>query len=90
MGKPFTITDLAAPPLPRIGYSRTEAAEIIGIGVDLFDRAVEAGKLPRPRMIGSRLVWDIGELVAAFRELPHKGASVENQDASSSGDDKWI
>lgn len=90
MSKMFTLPSPMPAPLPRVGYSRTEAAEIVGIGVDLFDRAVGAGTLPQPRMIGSRLVWDIDELVRAFRELPHKATSLCEVDSSFSTDDKWV
>jgi len=90
MSKLFSLPAAMAKPLPRVGYSRTEAAEIVGVGVDLFDRAVSAGALPQPRMIGTRLVWDIEELVTAFRELPHKATSLGYQDAPPSSDDKWI
>lgn len=76
--------------VPRVGYTRAEAAAIIGVGTDLFDRAVAEGTMPAPRLLGSRLIWDIDELIKAFRELPHKGTSHANQDAQSSDDDKWI
>lgn len=68
-------------PLPRLGFSRAEAAEIIGVGTDLFDRAVAAGTMPQPRQLGSRMIWDIDELVRAFRELPHRGGISAAQQA---------
>jgi hypothetical protein len=89
MARP-SLPDLIAPALPRLGYTRAEAAEIVGVGTDLFDRAVAAGTMPAPRQLGSRLLWDIDELIRAFRELPHKGSSLENQDAQSSVDDDMI
>ena len=90
MTRSANLPTLVAPPLPRLGYNRAEAAEIVGVGTDLFDRAVASGVMPAPRQLGSRLLWDIDELIRAFRELPHKGTSIENQEASSSGDDRWI
>lgn len=76
--------------VPRIGYTRAEAAEIIGIGTDLFDRAVAAGTMPQPRLLGSRLLWDIDELVRAFRELPHKATSIAGNNAQSSPDENMV
>jgi len=84
------VPDLIAPALPRLGYTRAEAAEIVGVGTDLFDRAVAAGTMPPPRQLGSRLLWDIDELVRAFRELPHKGPSNENRNAQSSTDEDMV
>jgi hypothetical protein len=66
--------------LPRLDYGRAEAAAIVGVGTDLFDRAVAAGTMPQPRVLGGRLLWDIGELVRAFRELPHRGAQTNDID----------
>lgn len=84
------LPELVAPSLPRLGYTRAEAAEIVGVGTDLFDRAVAAGAMPPPRQLGSRMLWDIDELIRAFRELPHKGASNENQEAASSVDEDMV
>lgn len=60
------------PSLPPIGISRDEAAAFIGIGSQLFDRLVNAARMPAPRQIGGRLVWDVAEVAAAFRDLPHR------------------
>jgi len=76
--------DRVQPDLPRRGFTRVEAAEIIGIGTDLFDRAVASGALPQPRVIGTRCLWDIVELNRAFDELPHRNASQNLNDAQSS------
>ncbi|MET3925588.1 hypothetical protein [Devosia sp. 2618] len=84
------LAELSAPSLPRIGYTRSEAAEIVGVGTDLFDRAVAAGAMPPPRQLGKRLLWDIDELVRAFRDLPHKGASNADDGESSSVDKDMV
>lgn len=34
--------------------------------------------MPRPRMIGSRRLWDVQELDAAFRALPREGDEGED------------
>ncbi|MGO7901613.1 MULTISPECIES: hypothetical protein [Rhizobium] len=59
--------------LPPIGISREQAAALIGIGPTLYDKCVTAGTMPGPRVIGGRLVYDVEEVVRAFRSLPHKG-----------------
>lgn len=67
--------------LPPLGINREQAAALVGIGTNLFDRAVEVGTMPKPRMIGERLVYDVGELIDAFRKLPHKGGEQDALDA---------
>lgn len=56
--------------LPRRGLSRIEAAIYIGVGITKFDELVAEGKMPRPRLIDGRKVWDIRALDLAFDELP--------------------
>ena len=68
--------------LPPLGINREQAAALIGIGTSLFDKAVEVGTMPKPRMIGERLVYDVAELVEAFRKLPHKGGEHDPLDAT--------
>ncbi len=43
----------------------------LGISPSKFEELVDDGRMPRPRMIDSRKLWDICELDAAFDELPH-------------------
>jgi predicted DNA-binding transcriptional regulator AlpA len=43
----------------------------LGISPSKFDEMVTDGRMPQPRMIDSRKVWDIHELDAMFDELPH-------------------
>lgn len=52
------------------GLSREEAARWIGVGTTLFDEMVADRRMPRPRRIGRRTVWDRIELDMAFTELP--------------------
>ena len=56
--------------VPR-GLSRSQAAAYVGIGATLFDRLVATGKMPQPREIAGRRVWDRQEVDRAFEELPH-------------------
>ncbi|WP_312038580.1 hypothetical protein [Rhizobium binae] len=66
--------------LPPIGISREQAAALIGIGPTLYDRCVAAGTMPGPRVIGGRLVYDVEEVIRAFRSLPHKGQAAGDLD----------
>lgn len=55
--------------LPR-GLSRTEAAEYIGVSVWLLDQMVNDGRMPKPKEINSRRIWDRHALDMAFDALP--------------------
>lgn len=55
------------------GLNRVEAAAAIGVSGNTFDALVESGQMPRPRLIGTRKVWDVDELRAAFKSLPRDG-----------------
>lgn len=58
------------PSLPPRGLSRPCAAEYIGVSVGLFDQMVGDGRMPAPKPINSRLVWDRRALDEAFDVLP--------------------
>lgn len=55
-----------------IGLGETEAAAAIGISASLFRALVHDRVMPQPRKVQSRLVYDVDELRAAFKSLPHK------------------
>lgn len=65
--------ELAITPL---GLSRPQAAAFVGMGVSLFDRMVEEGRMPRPRKAHGRLIWHRQELEDAFAELPYHGNAI--------------
>lgn len=56
------------------GMSREEAARYIGVGTTKFDELVSEGIMPKPKRIGSRVVWDRFAIEAAFSDLPDEGA----------------
>jgi predicted DNA-binding transcriptional regulator AlpA len=64
-------------PVPRRGLSRNEAAMYIGISAGKFDALVADGRMPAPRRIDGRRIWDVRELDLAFDALP-----VESNDAA--------
>lgn len=55
------------------GLNREEASHYIGIGVSKFDQLVHDGRMPPPKRIDSRKVWDRHALDTAFWALPDDG-----------------
>jgi predicted DNA-binding transcriptional regulator AlpA len=49
--------------------SRLQAAEYIGVGASKFDEMVSDGRMPKPKRIDGRIVWDLRKLDAAFDTL---------------------
>jgi excisionase family DNA binding protein len=63
----------------RRGLSRIDAAAYVGVGPSKFDEMVADGRMPAPRRIDGRKVWDVRELDASFEDLPHdKGVVSAN------------
>jgi predicted DNA-binding transcriptional regulator AlpA len=52
------------------GLSRLEAAEYLGVSATLFDQLVRDGRMPPPKRINARTVWDRKRLDAAFEAIP--------------------
>jgi len=67
-------------PVPRRGLSRVEAALYVGVSPSLFDEMVKDGRMPKPRRINSRTVWDKRRLDEAFDALPGGENSGEEED----------
>jgi predicted DNA-binding transcriptional regulator AlpA len=61
--------DLLPASLAPRGLSRTEAAAYVGVSPSLFDAMVKDGRMPRPKRINSRTVWDRHLLDQAFEAL---------------------
>ncbi len=60
--------------LPPRGLSRVESAAYVGVSPSLFDSMVKDGRMPPPKRINGRTVWDRKRLDAAFDALPDDGA----------------
>jgi predicted DNA-binding transcriptional regulator AlpA len=65
-------------PIPRRGLSREESAMYIGVSAGKFDEMIKDGRMPGPRRIDTRRVWDIRALDLAFDDLPHEKAPAGN------------
>jgi excisionase family DNA binding protein len=59
-------------PVPRRGLSRDEAATYVGISPGKFDQMLADGRMPLPRRIDGRKVWDIRSLDIYFDKLPEE------------------
>jgi predicted DNA-binding transcriptional regulator AlpA len=57
---------------PPRGLSREEAARYIGVGTTKFDEMVADRRMPKPRQIDGRTIWDRVELDIDFSALPHQ------------------
>lgn len=51
------------------GLNREEAARYIGVSVTTFDKLVADGRMPKPKMLGSRRIFDRLALDRHFDEL---------------------
>ncbi len=58
---------------PPRGLCREEAARWIGVGTTKFDEMVSDGRMPRPKRVDGRVIWDRIALDSAFSDLPDDG-----------------
>ena len=72
---------LPAGSLPR-GLRRAEAAAYVGLGETKFDELVKDGRMPTPKRIDGRVVWDRRALDEAFDALP-------DDDAAAGSENPW-
>jgi excisionase family DNA binding protein len=59
---------------PPRGLSRDEAARYIGVSATKFDQMIADGRMPRPKRIDGRVIWDRLRIEAAFTDLPEEPA----------------
>lgn len=71
MAKPDMLP-LSCPPR---GLSRVEAARYIGVSPTKFDQLVDSGRMPRPKRLDGRVLWDVRALDLAFDEIPEDGSA---------------
>jgi hypothetical protein len=69
-------------PQDRLGLSRLESSEFVGVGVTLFDLMVKDGRMPPPHQANSRLVWSRVELEKAFAALPYAGFKEQSEESN--------
>jgi hypothetical protein len=72
------------------GLPELEAAASVGVSQTKFRSLVESGMMPEPRVVGGKLVYDVDELRAAFKALPHRhGGSAADPDDYEAEEDTW-
>jgi len=81
MSKRMKPADALPLSLPPRGLSRVVAAGYLGISTGLFDQMVADGRMPQPKVINSRKVWDRLAIDRYFDELG------EAEDGDNSWDD---
>jgi hypothetical protein len=74
------VEDILPHSLAPRGLSREQAAAYIGVSPSLFDILVKDGRMPAPKRINSRAVWDRLGLDAAFAALPGNDGSANPWD----------
>ena len=63
--------------IPR-GLRREESAIYIGVSPSKFDSMVKDGRMPRPKIIDGRRVWDKHQLDLSFEALPGGDLELEH------------
>jgi hypothetical protein len=58
------------PTLAPRGLCREAAAEYVGVSPVKFDGMIRDGRMPKPKPIDGRNVWDVRQLDVAFSALP--------------------
>jgi excisionase family DNA binding protein len=71
----------------RRGLDSNEAAVYVGLSPSYFRALVEQGIMPKPRLAGTRRIWDVDELDGAFKALPREGKGGEADFAPTT--DSW-
>ena len=67
-----------AKPIPRRGLSREEAAMYVGVSATKFDEMRVDGRMPRPKQIDGRKVWDVRRWTSLLRPCPMKMVEVQH------------
>ncbi len=70
--------DVLPASLPPRGLARVQAAAYVGISPSKFDEMVSDGRMPRPKRIDGRTVWDRRRLDEAFDALPDGSGATDN------------
>ncbi|AFL52165.1 putative DNA-binding transcriptional regulator AlpA [Sinorhizobium fredii] len=64
---------------PPRGLSREESARYVGVSPAKFDTLVADKRMPKPKRIDGRTVWDRYQLDACFDDLPTEKSGIEAQ-----------
>jgi hypothetical protein len=75
--------------LPPRGLSRMQAAEYVGIGPTKFDEMVAGGRMPKPKRVDHREIWDRLEIDVAFATLGEGSLPKANGSAVAAALNQW-
>ena len=64
-------------PTPIRGLNRDQAATYIGVSASKFDELIKDGRMPPPKRIDGRVVWDKRQIDKYFERLP--GGDLDDQ-----------
>ncbi|MFZ4807191.1 MAG: hypothetical protein ACOYLQ_08025 [Hyphomicrobiaceae bacterium] len=81
--KSAAVAELVAQGHAPRGLARECAAAYVGVSATLFDEMVSDGRMPTPRVVGARRIWDLRALDKAFERLPGQ------DDAEREAADVW-
>lgn len=59
------------------GLRREWAAAYVGVSPTKFDEMVADGRMPKPKRIDGRVLWDIRRVDSAFEALPDEAETNE-------------
>jgi hypothetical protein len=74
--RPVRTSVLPAAVLP-IGLSREQVAELIGVSPTKLDQMIADGRMPKPKRIDGRRVWDSRKVILAFEALDGDGEAAD-------------
>lgn len=63
--------------LPPLGLSREVAAAYIDVSPGKFDEMVADGRMPKPKHVDARRIWDRRKVDKAFSALPGDEGEIE-------------
>ncbi len=68
-----------------LGLSRVQASVYIGVSPSIYDAMVDDGRMPKPKRIGRRRVWDRRTVEEYFARLDDAARDSPDPD----GGDDW-
>lgn len=60
------------------GLSRIDAARYVGVSPGTFDKLIAENKMPKPKHVGSRRIWDRHMLDLAFDDIAGPDDDAQN------------
>lgn len=74
--------------LPPRGLARAQAAAYVGVSPSLFDQMVADQRMPGPKHVNARRIWDRLALDAAFAALPDAAEAAAGNPWDRDGEER--